>query len=157
MATKNSDLYAVQIAPTLRSRNNPVRENASLRFIEALYTMLGTEAQNDLINIAVGLQGMVIDPSHSTVVSEGIATTATLDVGDTDLLGVGTAVDIDRYADGLDIAAAGVDRFDANACAARLTPYTLGSDCIIQGKFITLVTPVAGKKLRFRIGYLIAG
>lgn len=154
MATKNSDLYAVQIAPTLRTRNNPVRENQPLRFIEAKYTMLGTEAANDLINIAVGFPGMVIDPSHSTVVSEGIATTATLDVGDTDASGVGAAVDADRYADGLDVAAAGVDRFDSIACAARLTPYTIASDCIIQAKFATLVTPVAGKVLRFRIGYL---
>lgn len=157
MATKNSDLYAIQTAPTLRTRNNPVRENASLRFIEALYTMLGTEAANDLINIAVGFPGMVIDPSHSTVVSDGIATTATLDVGDTDASGVGAAADADRYADGLDVAAAGVDRFDSIACAARLTPYTIASDCIIQAKLVTLVTPVAGKKLRFRIGYLIPG
>lgn len=157
MATNNSDLYAIQIAPTLRTRNDPQRETSPLRFIEALYTMLGTEAANDLINIAVGKPGMVIDPSHSTVVSDGVATTATLDVGDTDALGVGLAADADRYADGLDVAAAGVDRFDSIACAARLTPYKINSECIIQAKFATLATPVAGKKLRFRIGYLLPG
>jgi len=154
MSTYNSDLYAIQAAPTLRTRNARAREDSPLRFIECLYTMTGAEAQNDLINLAVGKPGMVIDPSHSTVVSDGIATTATIDVGDTDAEGVGAVVDVDRYADGLDVAAAGVDRFDANACAARLTPYTIASDCLIQAKFITLVTPVAGKKLRFRIGYL---
>lgn len=157
MATKNSDLYAIQIAPTLRTRNNPQRETAPLRFIEALYTMLGTEAANDIINIAVGKPGMVIDPSHSTVVSDGVATTCTLDVGDDDASGVGAAADADRYADGLDVAAAGVDRFDSIACAARLTPYAIASDCIIKATFATLATPVAGKKLRFRIGYLLPG
>lgn len=153
MATVNSDIYAKQIDPTLGNRNAGLKENSPLRFLDALYTMLGTEAANDLINIAKLPQGAVIDPCHSTVVGDGVATTATLHVGDDDTAGVGAAADDDRYATSMDVAAAGVDRFDSTAAAARLTPYALGADSIIQGKFATMNTPVAGKKLRFRIGY----
>jgi hypothetical protein len=156
MATRNSDIYAKQADPKLGNRNLGIRETGVLLFLTATYTMVGTEAANDLINIGTLKQGSIIDPSHCTVVSDAIATTATIDVGDNDVAGVGAAADPDRYADGLDVAAAGVDRFDSIAAAARLTPYALGADSIIQAKFATLVTPVAGKKLVFRIGYLAA-
>ena len=53
MSTYNSDLYAIQAAPTLRTRNARAREDSPLRFIEGLYTMTGAEAAGDLINIAV--------------------------------------------------------------------------------------------------------
>jgi hypothetical protein len=154
MATKNSDVYAKQADPKLGNRNSGIRENGGLRFLTATYTMLGTEVAGDKINIGKLPQGCIIDPSHSTVVGDAIATTATLDVGDDDTAGVGAVADVDRYADGLDVAAAGVDRFDSIAAAARLTPYALGADAIIIGTLVTLDTPVAGKKLVFRIGYL---
>ena len=154
MATKNSDIYAKQADPRLNNRNSGIREAGTLMFATAIYTMLGTEAAGDKINIVKLPQGCIIDPSHCTVVGDGIAGTATLDVGDDDVAGVGAAAVVDRYADGLDVAAAGVDRFDSIASASRLTPYTLGADSIIIGTLVTLVTPVAGKKLVFRIGYL---
>lgn len=153
MATKNSDIYAKQADPRLGNRNAGIKEAGHLLYLIATYTMLGTEAAGDKINIGK-LPGCIIDPSHSTVVGDGVATTATLDVGDDDVAGVGAAADGDRYADGLDVAAAGVDRFDSIAAAARLTPYALGAGSIIIGTFATLDTPVAGKKLVFRIGYL---
>jgi hypothetical protein len=154
MATFNSDIYAKQANPILGNRNAGIRETGRLLFLTATYTMVGTEAAGDKINIGKLPQGCIIDPSHSTVVGDAIATTATLDVGDDDVAGVGAAADVDRYADGLDVAAAGVDRFDSIAAAARLTPYVLGTDSIIIGTLVTLDTPVAGKKLTFRIGYL---
>jgi len=154
MPTFNSDIYAKQANPTLANRNAGVREAGTLMFATSVYTMLGTEAAGDKINIVKLPQGCIIDPSHCTVVTDGIAGTATVDVGDDDVAGVGAAADVDRYADGLDVAAAGVDRFDSIAAAARLTPYTLGADSIIVATLVTLVTPVAGRKLVFRIGYL---
>jgi hypothetical protein len=156
MATFDSDIYAVQDVTTLRNRNAERDQSAQVCFADVLYTMVGTEAANDVINLVRLPGGVKIDPTLSSVTGDGIATTATIDVGDNDVLGVGAVADVDRYADGLDVAAAGIDLFSANACAARLTPYVLGGESIIQAKFITLVTPVAGKKLRFRIAYLAA-
>lgn len=156
MATFNSDIYAVQAAPTLRNRNTGREQNGLVMFADVLYEMDGTEAANDVVNLVRLPGGVKVDPTLSTVTGDGIATTATIDVGDDDAEGVGAAADVDRYADGLDVAAAGIDLFSANACAARLTPYVLSKESIIQAKFITLVTPVAGKKLRFRIAYVAA-
>jgi len=154
MATFNSDVYAKQANPIMGNRNPGIIENGALRFLVAKYIMLGTEVAGDKINIGRLPQGSIVDPSHSTVVTDGIAGTATLDVGDNDVLGVGSVADVDRYADGLNVAGAGATRFDSIAAAARLTPYALGEDSIIIGTLVTLVTPVAGRILTFRIGYL---
>jgi hypothetical protein len=155
MATRNSDQAALQADPTLGNRAQGLKISGLLLIATSTYTMLGTEAAGDKINIVRLPMRAMVDPTYSTVVGDGIATTATLDVGDDDVLGVGAAADVDRYADGLDVAAAGIDKFDANACAARLTPYVLGSESWIIGTLVTLVTPVAGKKLVFRVGYIV--
>jgi hypothetical protein len=155
MATKNTDLGALQYTPNIGTRAEGLNASASLRFITATYTMLGTEAANDLVRIGKLPPNARVDPSHSTVVSDAVATTCTIDVGDDDDTGVGAAAVADRYADGLDVAAAGVDRFDSIACAARLTPYTTSKECWLLAKFATLATPVAGKKLVFRVGYQV--
>ena len=155
MATENTDQAALQENPEIGSRAQGLKISGLLLIATSTYTMLGTEAAGDKINIVRLPMRAMVDPTHSTVVSDGIATTATLDVGDDDVLGVGAAADVDRYADGLDVAAAGIDKFDANACAARLTPYVLGSEAWIIGTLVTLVTPVAGKKLVFRVGYVV--
>ena len=155
MATKNSDLAALQETPNIGSRAQGLKASGIILIATATYTMLGTEAQNDLINICRLPPRAMVDPTLSSVVSNGIATTATLDVGDDDDEGVGAAADPDRYADGLDVAAAGVDQFDAIAAAARLTPYVTSKACWLQGKFATLVTPVADKLLVFRIAYIV--
>jgi hypothetical protein len=157
MANSNSTVYATQIAPNIGDRLAVRSVNAKTFFADIAYTMLGTEAQGDTLNLVKLPQGAVIDPTLSSVVGDGIATTATLDIGDNDTLGVGAAADADRYADGLDVAAAGIDLFSANACAARLVPYALGDDAIIICEFKTLVTPVAAKKLLFRIAYRMEG
>lgn len=155
MATENTDQAALQENPEIGSRAQGLKISGLLLIATSTYTMLGTEAAGDKINIVRLPMRAMVDPTHSTVVSDGIATTATLDVGDDDVLGVGAAADVDRYADGLDVAAAGIDKFDANACAARLTPYVLGSEAWLIGTLVTLVTPVAGKKLVFRVGYVV--
>lgn len=157
MATFNSTIYAKQILPTLGNRMQSPLFLLPVRVVEVIYTMLGTEAAGDVINIVKLPQGAIIDPSLSSVTTDGIAGTATLDVGDNDTAGVGAAADVDRYADGLDVAAAGVDKFDSIANASRLTPYALGADSIVTGTLVTLVTPVAARKLTFRIAYRIEG
>ena len=155
MPTFNSTIYAKQILPTLGNRMQSPIFTLNVRTVEVIYTMLGTEAAADIINIVKLPQGAIIDPTLSSIVTDGIAGTATIDIGDDDTAGVGAAADVDRYADGLDVAAAGVDLFTANAAAARLTPYALGADSIIRATLVTLVTPVAARKLTFRIAYRI--
>lgn len=157
MATVNSTVYGKQIDPTMGNRVVPKQLCSKLFFAVIAYTMLGTEAQGDFINLVKLPQGAEIDPAASSVTGDGVATTCTLDIGDDDTAGVGAAADADRYADGLDVAAAGIDAFSANACAARLVPYALGADSIIKCEFKTLATPVAAKKLLFRIAYRIEG
>jgi len=157
MATSNTTIYGKQIDPTMGNRLTPRELCSKTFFADIPYTILGTEAQGDFLNLIKLPQAAVIDPTLSSVVTDGIATTATLDIGDDDDEGVGAATDADRYADGLDVAAAGVDLFSANAAAARLVPYKLSKDSIIKLEFKTLVTPVAGKKLLIRLAYRIEG
>jgi hypothetical protein len=153
MATSNSDIYAKQISPTLGNRNPGLKVSAGVLFATAIVTLAGTEVAGHVANLVKLPMGVRIDPTLSTVTSEGVATTLTVDVGDDDVLGVGLAADVDRYADGLDCAAAGIDKFDSIIAASRLTPYTLGSESTITATFVTLATPVATKKLVFRIAY----
>lgn len=155
MPTFNSDIYPTQIAPAIGDRLAPTKVLGRLLFATPKYTMAGTEAAADVVNLCVLPKGAIIDPTQCYVVGDGIATTATLDVGDDDTAGVGAAADADRYADGLDVAAAGIDQFSSIACAARLTPYALGAESIIKATFATMNTPVAGKILQFRIGYFL--
>lgn len=155
MATTYTDQGTLQADPVIGSRAQGLKISGLLLIATSTYTMLGTEAAEDKVRIVKLSERSMVDPTFCTVVSDGIATTATLDVGDDDVLGVGAAADVDRYADGLDVAAAGIDKFDSIAAAARLTPYVLGSEAWIEATFATLVTPVAGKKLVFRIGYIV--
>jgi hypothetical protein len=129
-------------------------EQNRVSYVRKTYTMLGTEAAADTVKICRMAAGCVILPHASMVSSSGCAATLTLDVGDDDVAGVGAAVDADRYADGLNVAAAGEDLFSANACAALRTPYVLGADSWIIGLFATLSTPTAAGKLRFLIAFL---
>lgn len=156
MATTNSTVYAKQINPTMANRiADPNQTQTPVRFFEYTHTMLGTEAAADVLNLVKLPLGAIIDPTLSTMVNDGAATTATVDIGDDDTAGVGAAADGDRYCDGVSVAAAGIVRFDSIASAARLTPYALGADSIITLTWATMNTPVAGKKLTIRIAYRI--
>lgn len=119
------------------------------------YTMKGTEVALDKVRLMKGRQGMKILPHLSLVTSNAVATTCTIDIGDDDVAGVGAAVDADRYADGLDVAAAGIDLFNSQAptTAARTTPYALGADAWIELTFATLATPIEGRKLEILLAY----
>jgi hypothetical protein len=149
--TRNSVLAALQADPVIGSRAEGLNASAETLFVTTTYTMLGTEAAGDFVRICKLPPRVMVDPTLSTITSEGVATTLTVDVGDDDDTGVGTAADADRYADGLDCAAAGIDLFSANACAARLTPYVTSKECWLIAELKTLVTPVADKKLTFRV------
>jgi len=155
MAQRDSNIAAVQAAPNIGSRLDPINVTGLLLIATITVTMAGTEAANDTVRLIKLPKRAMVDPTHSSVVSEGVATTATIDIGDDDTAGVGAAADADRYADGLDVAAAGVDSFDSIAAAARLTPYVLGAESWIILTWATMNTPVAAKKLTVRLGYIV--
>lgn len=158
MPSFNTSIYAKQIDPTLRNRLlSPYGVQSKTFFVDVTYIMAGTETAADTINLVKLPLGAIIDPTLSSVVSTGAASTMTLDIGDDDVLGVGLAADPDRYADGLDTAAAGIDTFSSIAAAARSIPYALGADSTIIATFATLNTPTAAGKLVFRIAYRMEG
>jgi hypothetical protein len=115
-----------------------------------IYTMVGTEVAGDIIKVPLQ-QGDRILPHLSQVSSDGIATTATLKIGDDDIAGP----DDDRYGAAIDVAAAGLDSFNAaTKGVAATTSYSLSKDANLTVTFATLGTPVAGKKLEFLVFYV---
>jgi hypothetical protein len=164
MATFQSNIAAAQVAGAnfpggsggLTTQpggfNDPVLELGSSSVITALYTMTGNEAVNDIIQIALMGQGAVISPD-STVVGNGIATTATISVGDTDTVGGTVTADASRYSGSVSVSA------NTTTTAISFTggtvlnaPASITDDPVwIQAKILTLNTPVAGKTLCFRL------
>lgn len=57
--------------------------------VTSIYQMYGNEAANDIINIYLAQPGTIVDPTYSSVVGSGVATTATLNIGDDDTNGYG--------------------------------------------------------------------
>jgi hypothetical protein len=155
MASSNSNIAAVQAAPNIGDWLEGRYVTGMLLIATVTVTMLGTEAAADTVKLVKLPKGAMVDPTFSTIVNEALATTATIDIGDDDTAGVGAAADADRYADGLDVAAAGIDRFDSIAAAARLTPYVLGAESWIILTWATMNTPVAGRKATIRLAYIV--
>jgi hypothetical protein len=153
MATFYSDIGTKQNATSLGGNQvSAAILNREIKYFSPTYTMVGTEAANDVIRLGFLKEGAEIVPHLCTVNSDAVATTATITVGDLDLAGVGAAIDADRYSTALDVAAAGNDTFTGGV--AFTTPYRLGGEAWISFTFATMNTPVAGKKLRFRIAYV---
>lgn len=125
---------------TLRNRTS---------YLHAKYTFDGTEAAADVINLGKLRAGDMVIAAGIAISSDGIATTATLDVGDD----IPTA-DPDKYVDGADVASAGLDFGSAAPGVAATTAVALTQDAYITATLATLVTPVAGKKLELFIPYI---
>ncbi len=144
MAEWSSDIAALQADPTAKNMADPIKVYGDLAYCEALVTLESGVAALDTVKLVQVPAGFRLITSLSSVVTDDAGGTATIDIGDDDDT---TAADADRYADGLDVAAAGVDIFDANASVARLTPYTTQKTCWIKLTFATLVTPIVGSKI----------
>lgn len=142
-----------------------------LRFADYLYQFTGFEAAADIIRLAFGAhnapwpKGTEVFPqlSYSYVETDALAS-GTLDVGDLDTAAASAAYangdayavahiasDADRYADGLDIGAVGVDVFATGVAAA--IPHKLQEACYLTATFATLVTPASAGVLRIRVAY----
>jgi hypothetical protein len=151
MAEYQSNIYALQAAPTAKSMADPIKVYGGLAFIEATYTIVSGTATNDTLLLAQVPANFCLLDHLSSVASDGAcgsAGTFTIDVGDTDDT---VAASANRYADGLDVAAAGVDLFNANSAAQRLTPYTTRKTCNIYATFLTVSSPEPGAVLVFKM------
>lgn len=150
-----TDQGALVNNPVIGNRAQGLKLTGIVLFATTIYTALGTEAAGEKVRLFKLPPRAMVDPTISSIVNDGFATTATVDIGDDDDEGVGAAADVDRYADGLDIAAAGIDRYSDIAAAARLTPYVTSKECWCEMTFATLNTPVAGKKIVNRTAYIV--
>lgn len=135
-------LYTDGVSALIRPEQRPTGDG-DVRAVLRTYTMLGTEAENDVIRVVKLPAGTQILPLLSKVKAGGtVAATATMDVGDEDGSG-----DDDRYATNLNIAAAGIDAFNADPL------YTLTEDTWITATFDTLSTITEGTVITFLILY----
>lgn len=131
--------------------NNVLLENGNLTYATVTYTMVGTEAASDVINLLQLNEGESVVPVLSYAVSNAAAATITLNVGDTDASGTSAS----RYAAGLNVATSGTQvQFAGGAAAGAITPFVATSDSWITATFATLATPSAGKVIVFRIAIL---
>lgn len=142
MATLYTDLAALQLNPHAKNRSDAITTGTH---VTATYTMTASESTNDSIRVMKIPQGARVLSYLSRVLSNGIATTATLNVGDED---EGTP-DVDRYASALDVAAAGSDTFDENEYTAVAT----SGGTWMTAAFATLSGATAAKTLTFDITF----
>lgn len=116
----------------------------NLRFVDATYTMVGTETASDYIRVCKLRKGEAVIPYLSAVVSlvDVAGASTTLDIGDDDGSGSDT-----RYASQLDVAAVGADTFDEIGSDLHV----ITEDCWLLASFAVVNTPAAGGKLNFRV------
>lgn len=152
MATLYGNFAEVQNAPTPTTMLDTRQATPTTRVIQPKYTFTGDEVATDTIRLCKLPAGCVILPYLSNVVSDAVATTATITIGDEAVSAKDTVTaDVDRYSTALDVAAAGADAFTGGIAAT--VPYALTAERWITVTLATLNTPVAGKILQFNLAY----
>ena len=135
---------SIAAPPSGTGFNDPVLELGNVDITIATYTMLGTEAAAELINVVLLQQGQFVIPQVSWVVSNAAGTTAAVQIGDTDPAGASAT----RYSAALDIHVSGTQQ-PFTGGAASLAPYAVSAACWLQATLSTLSVPVAGKVIVF--------
>lgn len=150
MATLYSNFAAVQLAPTATTMLDTIQATPTFRILQPKYTFTADEVATDVIRLCKVPAGTIIIPYLSNVVSDAVATTATITIGDAAVSSKDTVVaDADRYSTALNVAAAGSDAFTGGV--AETVPYQLTAERWITVTLATLGTPVAGKILQFNL------
>lgn len=129
---------------TPRSLPLNIYGGATLRFVQVTYTLLGTEANTETVDIANLVKGEIVVPELSYVVNEDCGTALTITIGDDD-----TTADADRYATAINLGSASTTRLSGGV--ASLTPYALTGDCYLKATFGSVNTLTAGAKITFKI------
>ena len=118
--------------------------------ILASYTIAGSEAVNDTIQLIDLPAECVIVPQLSSVTGVGAGTGLTIDVGD--------SVDPDRYAGGINLSTGGQVAFTAGALPAAVgAPYLPATTSRVYATIKAGTALVVGAKLNFVITYRIKG
>ena len=154
MSSLYTDIAAVQKGSVngLANLNDPNLDNGRVQKITATYTMAGTEAANDVIYIARVPSGALVHPDYSNAAGNGIASTATITVGDTDTQAAAVTADASRYSGSIDVHAAATAPVAFASGTTLQTPAEVTDDWVwLTATFATMATPVAGKTLVFRI------
>ena len=151
--------------------NDPGLEIGQVREVTAYYTMTGSELANDTIRLYLAQPGTMIDPTYSSVSTNGVGTTAVISVGDDDTTGTylitGTSgASATRYASGLTVNASVTAPIGFTGGASLNNPYQIGALAVepqgssagtgvagswVYATFTTLTVPVAGQVLVFRL------
>lgn len=155
MAIFYTDISAVQAGNVnvLANLQDPNLTFGRVKLVTAVYTMTGAEVANDLVYIARVPSGSLVNPIDGNVASEAVATTATIKIGDSDTQGGTVSPDVARYSTSLNIAAGNTTvGFPFTGGTTVNAPAEITDDWVwLMGQFATLATPVAGKKIVFRI------
>jgi|32_taG_2_1085360.scaffolds.fasta_scaffold00345_21 hypothetical protein len=154
MATTYSDQAALQNDPKMGNRAAAVQTTGDVRVADVVYTLTGSEAANDIVNLVKLPAGSRVITSLCSVEVENPGTALVIDIGDDD-----TTADADRYSDGLTVSAGGHFAFSAGGtvAAAELAGHTLDSASWIQADVKTATSLTASQKLRFTIVYAVSG
>ena len=152
MPNFKSDLITTRELPEFSDKAgvDGIRTGATVLYALATYTLLGTEAANDTLQLLDLPIGCELVPQLSTVICADPGTTLTLDIGDSG--------DADRYADGIVLSAGGIVNFaSATVPAAVATPYLVSTLTRVVALVASAATLTATTKLVFTIAYRIKG
>jgi len=138
---------------TLANLDDPNLSAGRLKMITAIYVMTGNEVANDVVYVARVASGYIVDPISGNMAGNGIATTATVSVGDTDTVGGTVNPDISRYSAAQSVAANNTTVGVPFSGGTQLTaPAQVTDDWVwLIAQFATLAVPVAGKQIVFRV------
>jgi hypothetical protein len=155
--------------------NDSQIEIGQVRQVTAIYQMYGNEVANDLVNLYLIQPGEQINPTEGSISGSGIATTATVQIGDDDTTGFGLVskttlplgADPARYANNLNVATGQTNPIELSGGNSLTDPYQIGTTAVetspaggqvagawVQLKFLTLATVVPGKVLVVRLQIL---
>lgn len=158
MATFYTAQGQLQNAEVDAKRASGEKLHGRLRVATVQYTSDGNQAADDIIKLFFAEVPITIHPELCSVHASAAlsATAATIDIGD-DSAWTHTTPDEDRYADGIDVGAAGIDLWTAPAVPAAVSsPYTTTTGGWIEAKIATLTGAAASDVvLTFKIVYSI--
>ena len=162
MATLNTATYLLQVP----SRANPARRigpnvvGAQISVAQVSYTLTGSEAAADVLNICILPPGAIPLPALSSVASADPGTALVLDIG--------TDADTDALADGIVLSAGGVIPFAGATlplAVGAVTPTALVADTAtgttgntrVYATVVTATSLTAAVVLNFTNAYKIGG
>ena len=140
----------IELTPNLGDRVTRGAElKGDLSIFTEQYTLVGTEAADEILRIHRNRPGMRLVPHLSAMVVENPGTALVVDIGDGD--------DADKYADGLTVSAGGTFLLSAAPGVHQQEPVwsdptgDQGEWVIMTFKTATALT--AGQKIRFELVY----